>query len=58
MADEGRCAHDMCDCAAEGDTKYCSDHCRDAADQDMVEISAGTRADLRAVEDQPRSVVR
>jgi len=41
MADEddGRCEHEGCGCAVTGDNDYCSDHCRDAADQDMVEIA-------------------
>jgi len=38
MANDGKCAHEMCDCAATGDSKYCSDHCKDASDRDMVEI--------------------
>jgi hypothetical protein len=36
---EGRCGHDGCLCRAAADSEYCSDHCRDAADQDMIEIS-------------------
>ena len=38
MADEGKCGHEMCDCSAPEGAKYCSDHCRDAKDQDIVEI--------------------
>ena len=38
MADEGKCQHEMCSCPATGEASYCSDHCRDAADQDIVEI--------------------
>jgi len=38
MADQGKCAHEMCNCAPAGDSKYCSDHCEEAADQDLVEI--------------------
>jgi len=38
MADDNKCAHEICDCAAKADSKYCSDHCRDADDQDIVEI--------------------
>lgn len=34
-----KCSHEMCQCAVQEETEYCSDHCRDAADQDMVEIS-------------------
>jgi hypothetical protein len=39
MADEGKCGHEMCRCSVSGDTEYCSDHCRDAEDQDMTEIA-------------------
>ena len=39
MADENKCGHSMCDCPVSGDAKYCSDHCKDAADQDIVEIA-------------------
>ncbi|HEV7698730.1 MAG TPA: hypothetical protein VGO43_00730 [Pyrinomonadaceae bacterium] len=38
MADEGKCAHDGCNCSV-SDSKYCSDHCREVVDQDIVEIS-------------------
>jgi len=37
MADEGKCSHEMCSCTA-GESGYCSDHCKDAVDQDIVEI--------------------
>lgn len=41
MADENdnKCGHDMCVCAVTGDAEYCSDHCEDAADQDLTEIN-------------------
>lgn len=39
MADDDKCEHDMCSCPVAGDTEYCSDHCKDAVDQDIVEIS-------------------
>ena len=39
MANDGKCEHEMCRCAATGDTEYCSDHCRDAAGHDMTEIA-------------------
>ena len=41
MADEDddRCGHEGCGCMVTGDNDYCSDHCRDASDQDMVEIA-------------------
>ena len=38
MADEGKCGHDMCSCPS-GESGYCSDHCKDAVDQDIVEIA-------------------
>jgi len=37
--DDNRCAHEGCGCSVGGDSEYCSDHCRDADDQDMIEIS-------------------
>ena len=37
--DDNRCAHGGCGCAVTGDNEYCSDHCKDADDQDMVEIA-------------------
>ena len=39
MAEENQCAHAACSCAVIGDAKFCSDHCRDAVDQDMIEIA-------------------
>jgi hypothetical protein len=39
MADENKCGHAMCDCQVSVDSKYCSDHCKDAVDQDIVEIA-------------------
>ena len=41
MADEDddRCGHDGCSCSVSGDQDYCSDHCRNADDQDITEIS-------------------
>jgi hypothetical protein len=39
MAETGRCEHAGCNCPApDGDT-FCSDHCREAHDQDMIEIA-------------------
>lgn len=37
MAD-GTCKHEPCICGAAPDSDYCSDHCRDAVDQHLVEI--------------------
>ncbi len=41
MADDNdnKCAHEMCNCMVTGDDDYCSEHCEDAEDQDMDEIS-------------------
>lgn len=38
MAETKKCAHDACSCSVDEDTKYCSEHCHDAADRDIVEI--------------------
>lgn len=38
MADENKCAHKLCVCAKAGNSDYCSDHCKDAVDQDLTEI--------------------
>jgi hypothetical protein len=38
MADNTGCKHQLCNCPATGDSDYCSDHCRDIADQDITEI--------------------
>ena len=39
MADDNKCGHEGCACAISGDEEFCSDHCRNAADQDITEIS-------------------
>jgi predicted nucleic acid-binding Zn ribbon protein len=39
MENTNKCAHPICTCSVSGNEKYCSDHCRDAVDQDIVEIS-------------------
>jgi hypothetical protein len=38
MEDSRKCACDMCNCQATEGTNYCSDHCRDVAEQDITEI--------------------
>jgi len=38
MAEDRKCGHEACTCMAAGDEKYCSDHCRDVVDQDIIEI--------------------
>ena len=39
MADDNKCRHQLCKCATAGDDEYCSDHCREATDQDISEIA-------------------
>lgn len=38
MPASGKCEHEICTCPTSGDAEYCSDHCREAEDQDIVEI--------------------
>ena len=38
MADDNKCAHEMCSCPKATDSDYCSQHCEDAVDQDITEI--------------------
>ncbi len=38
MTNENKCAHDLCSCAKPADSDYCSEHCKDAVDQDLTEI--------------------
>lgn len=39
MANDNKCAHPACNCAVGDDMEYCSDHCKNAEDQDIVEIN-------------------
>ena len=39
MTEDNKCAHGACNCAVDDDTEYCSDHCEDAAGQDIIEIN-------------------
>jgi hypothetical protein len=41
MADNKKCAHGVCQCAADGDNKYCSEYCEDAEDAGVIEIACG-----------------
>ena len=41
MADDRKCAHGACDCAADGDSKYCSTYCENAEDSGVTEIACG-----------------
>lgn len=38
MADDNKCAHELCRCPKAADSDYCSPHCEDAVDQDLTEI--------------------
>lgn len=38
MSDNGKCEHDGCNCAVTDDESFCSDHCKEAVDQDILEI--------------------
>ncbi len=38
MNENNKCSHEMCHCQVGEDTTYCSDHCKDAVDQDLTEI--------------------
>ena len=38
MANENECGHDLCTCQADGDSGYCSVHCKNAADQQLTEL--------------------
>ncbi len=37
--DDNKCGHDGCECAVGTGEKFCSDHCRNASEQDITEIS-------------------
>ena len=37
--DDNKCGHEGCVCNVGGEAEYCSDHCENAADQDITEIS-------------------
>ena len=41
MAENKKCAHGVCQCAADGDNKYCSEYCEDAEDAGVIEIACG-----------------
>lgn len=36
--ESSNCQHDGCVCPAAADSDYCSDHCREAVEQDIIEI--------------------
>ncbi len=39
MSENTKCEHKMCGCPVAGEEKYCSDHCREATDQEIAEIA-------------------
>jgi hypothetical protein len=39
MAIENKCKHEACSCQAVNGSEFCSDHCRDAVEQDIIEIA-------------------
>lgn len=39
MAEDNKCGHDACNCRVSDDQDYCSEHCENAVDQDIVEIN-------------------
>lgn len=41
MAEDKKCAHGVCECTAERDSKYCSEYCENAEDTGVIEISCG-----------------
>ncbi len=41
MADDNKCAHDLCQCARRENSDYCSLYCEDADNQDLTEILCG-----------------
>jgi hypothetical protein len=47
MADEitNKCKHGPCDCAAEKDSKYCGEYCKEADKSHVMEIGCGCEHD-------------
>jgi len=41
MADNDKCAHEVCECRVQGDNKYCSEYCENAEDSGVMEIGCG-----------------
>ena len=39
MAEGGECKHEACSCPVTDDESFCSDHCREAVEQDITEIA-------------------
>lgn len=38
-----KCKHEICTCSVTGDEQFCSDHCREAVEQDLTEIACDCR---------------
>jgi len=38
MANQTKCAHNLCQCPAMEDSDYCSQACRDADDSDVIGV--------------------
>ena len=41
MAEDKKCAHGVCECRAQADSKYCSEYCENAEDTGVIEIKCG-----------------
>jgi hypothetical protein len=41
MAENKKCAHGVCECRVEGDSKYCSEYCENAERSGVLEIGCG-----------------
>ena len=39
MENDNKCANQLCNCSTGDNEKFCSEHCKDAVDQDIIEIS-------------------
>lgn len=46
MDDDNKCGNNACVCPVTGDTDYCSDHCREVGEQDIVEIACDCGHDV------------
>jgi hypothetical protein len=43
MADENKCAHKLCNCAVDDNSKYCSPQCESADAEDVLAIECECR---------------
>ncbi|HLA95096.1 MAG TPA: hypothetical protein VK612_05190 [Pyrinomonadaceae bacterium] len=37
--DNANCKHDGCNCSVTGDAEFCSDHCKEISEQEIIEIA-------------------